>query len=527
MNINMNYSQNTLRDYLIPIFKYKYIIITTFVVIMVSVIIGLEFKTPIYMASTKILISAQKQTTSPYYRDLGPYGNTQVALTQSEIVNSNPVLRRAVRALNLHERTYEYEKKFCSPLKAWYLELKYKLSKPEPVPPELEQEYRFRMAVENLRENLYVEPIRDTDLFTISASDYAPKAAANIANVVSRSYVIYDLEQQLAELKMKYGEKYQTVIQLKDNIDRMVNKLKEEPRSVTDAIGPASVKIIEQAQIPLAPSGTSKRITIVIASFMSVFLGVIFAYGFEYVDHTFKTPKEVENFFNVPLLGSIPKTVNNGKLAKDIRQNSLAVPAYHHLSEQIYLLMNDKKMKSVLITASSYTDGSTSVVANTSMYLAKKGHRVLLVDANLRAPALHEAFKIPNNPGLADVLEGKTNFQEATQELDNNLTILPAGKTSLNPMTILSTHTLPDILNAAKEKYELVLVDYPNLKNLKDVSILSSYLDGLILVVNEGKTRQHTLKALISPLGQDNSNMIGVILNNRQYVIPEIIYKRV
>ncbi|MCF6149214.1 MAG: polysaccharide biosynthesis tyrosine autokinase [Candidatus Kuenenia sp.] len=530
--MKITFTGNTLRDYLTPIFRYKYIILTTFIVIMVSVIVGLEFKTPTYNAYTKILISAQKQTASPYYTGISSYHNAQIALTQSEIVNSTHVLERAVKVLQLDERPYDYEKNFCSPLKAWFMELRHKMSQSNSetvlLAPEEEQAYRMRMAVENLRENLSVEPIPDTDLFTICASDFDPNVAAMIANVVSRSYIIFDLEQQLAEMQIQYGEKYQTVIQLRDNINKMINKLTAQPISSLEAIGPASVKIVEQAQIPLTPAGGNKRVAIAVAFVMSIFLGILFTYGFEYMDQTFKTPKEVEDFFDLPLLGSIPKgTSTNGNLIKDIKNNNIKAPPYHRLSEQLYLLMNDKNMKSVLITASSYNDGSTSIVANTSVYLAKKGHKVLLIDANLRAPAIHEKFKISNSPGLADIFENKISFGETTQDIDHNLTILPAGKTTMNPMTILGSHKLPEIISAAKERYEIIFVDYPNLKNIKDVALLSSYLDGIVLVVNEGKTRRHTIKALISPLEQKNSNIIGVILNNRKYVIPQMIYERV
>lgn len=325
--MNSNFPGNTLRDYLRIIFRHKAVIITTFVAIMVSVVIGMELKTPIYTAQVKMLISAEKLIESPYYKVLGGYQQTEISLTQSEIVNSNPVIERAVKALMLDQRPFDYEKNYCSPLKAYLIDLWHTMSKPavdlissglkasnsNTTLPENEQSYPFRFAVESLKAKISVDPIRDTNLFTITASDFNPRTAAMIANVVSRSYIIFDLEQQLAELQLQYGEKHPTVAQLKDNISKMIKNLTGETLSNIEAIGPASVKIVEQAQVPLQPTGTNKRITLLIAFFMSPFLGIMIAFGFEYLDHTFKSPQDVETFLNLPLLALSPKKVSKIK----------------------------------------------------------------------------------------------------------------------------------------------------------------------------------------------------------------------
>lgn len=114
----MNFSGSTLRDYLTVIFRHKAVIIITFVVIMISVVIGLELKTPVYHAQVKMLISGEKQFESPYYKELNSYQQIGISLTQAEIVNSNPVIERVVRALKLYERPSDYEKNYCSTLRA-------------------------------------------------------------------------------------------------------------------------------------------------------------------------------------------------------------------------------------------------------------------------------------------------------------------------------------------------------------------------------------------------------------------------
>ncbi|NUN23363.1 MAG: lipopolysaccharide biosynthesis protein [Candidatus Jettenia caeni] len=555
---------------------------------MISVLIGQELKTPVYQAQVKMLVSAEKQFESPYYRVLEGYQH----MTQNEIVFSNPVIERAVKVLKLHERPSDYELNYCSAFKAWLIHVKEKyLANLKPnwltdlqqkrleskhISPEQERAYAFRMNVENLKTTITVEPIKDTNIFTIGATDFDPVAAATIANVVSRSYIIFDLEQQLAQLQLQYEKKHPIIIQLRNEIDKMTRNLAGDTLPDLEAIGPATVKVIEQAQIPLRPIGISKRITMVIALFMGLFVGVMLTFGLEYIDHTLKSPLDVETFLNVPILGSLPrKGFKDKKLIKDKRRTTPLAHFYQNLSDQVQILMKEKNVRSILITASSPSDGSTTIIANLGNFLSNKaGHKVLIIDANLKTPTMHKIFKISDSPGLVDIMEGRSTFEKAAYPVSHNLTVLPAGKTFNNSNTVvnsemsedivtgyanvlegkvslnnkknkqtspkltvlpatrstfssiaaLDSYKMLDVINIVKEQYDIVLVDYANLKNVKDVYVLSSYLDGVAL--SEGKTRRHVIKALLSPLEQKKANFLGVILNNRSFAIPKLLYER-
>lgn len=475
-----------------------------------------------------MLISAQKQAESPYYKLL----SESRPLDESEFIKTNSVIERVVIALKLYERPLDYEKNFCSPIKAYFIDLRKKISelmeKPRNITPEQEQDIRFRIAVGRLRGAIKVEGIKETSLFNISVKDFNPKEAATIANVLSRSYLIFNLEQQIAEHQLQYGEKYPLVAQLKDYIDRINKNLTQEKLSSFEAMGPSTVKIIEQAQVPDVPVGKSPSLFILLAVFMGIFSGLMLAFGLEFVDPTFKSSQDVETFLNLPLLGSIPKKYfKNMVLIKDTKRTNIFHSPYQNISDQIYLLMKDKNLKSVLITAASPMEGSTTIIANLANYLSNiSGHKTIIIDANLRSPSTHKIFKISDNPGLANILEGRISMQEAIHDLSPNLTVLPAGNTSLNPTPLLDSARMVNVIKAAKEKYELIFLDYANLRSFKDACVLCQYLDGIIFVVNEGKTRHHVVKALISPLKHKKANFIGVILNNRTYSIPKMIYDR-
>ncbi len=513
--MDQSYSYMTMRDYMRVLFRQKAVLVTTIIVVTLVSIIGLLFKTPVYKAKVKMLIQAQPQVESPYYTAIMGYSNIQPTLTQSEIVTSNPVLGLAVRALGLYQRPFDYESNFASVLKKPLISFIAKLSQKEleTYPEGQRKGILYRMAIENLRENLKVEPVQDTNIFIISVVDYDPIAAATIANTISRAYAIFDLEQQLAELQLKYGEKHPTAIQLKENIEKMSKNLSGQPVSDVEAIGPASVKIIEQAALPIKPEGLPRSILLVLAFILSIFLGVMLSFVFEYLDQTIRYPKEAEEYLGVPCLGSIPKNAKTNY--------------YHNLADQVYLLMKDKKLKSLVFTSALFGEGVSTLIANLATYFSETAkHKTLVIDANFRNPILGKLFKIPKETGLVDVLEGKLSFEKAVKEAGSDLDVLAAGNCTLNPVTLLSSHAMQELIRQVKEKYTIVLIDSPEISAYKDGVILSTFADSTVIVVNEGKTRKQVIKASLVPFEQNKTNILGSILNNRTFPIPEKIYNK-
>jgi uncharacterized protein involved in exopolysaccharide biosynthesis len=283
MKESLEEQDSVLRDYMAAVRKHKGVIFVTVGLVMLFVFIGLEFRTPKYESSVKMLVLARKQIDSPYYKDISDFHTTEVTLTQSAIAESEPVIQRVVRRLRLAELPLDYEKRYASPIKALYISLmtKFLEAKLSKMRNEERNDYLFQKAVEDLKERISARPIRNTDLFTITVSDFSPENSAKIANIVSRSYCIFDLEQKLSELLQVYGEKHLYVIQMRENINRLEANLRGNYLSNIEAIGPASVKIIEQASISEKPVGISKVVVLSTALLMSVLLGGVLAIFFE------------------------------------------------------------------------------------------------------------------------------------------------------------------------------------------------------------------------------------------------------
>ncbi|MDD5757112.1 MAG: polysaccharide biosynthesis tyrosine autokinase [bacterium] len=513
----------TLRDYLKVLFRQKWVVITSVLTVTIVVGLGLWIKTETYTATVKMLVTAQKGVDSQFYAPLMNMQNIQVALTQSEIVKSNPVMERTLRAIGLKQ--LDFEKKFASPLRRILIDrniasINKKIAEmaakipDETMREQQKQNVLVRLALEELKDNVKVEPIRDTNLFTISYSDFDPGIASGVANIISRSYVIFDLEQQLAEMQMKYGDKNLAVIQLRDSIIQMEKSLNGQVLPNIEAIGPASVKIVEQAMPPMKPTGLPKVLTLILAFFMSVFLGVMLAFGFDYMDQTFKSPQEIEHTLNMPFLGAIPRKPKPND--------------YEHITDQLCFELRDRKLKSVMIVAAYPKEGVTNAIVSIAKSLSSKCRpKVLVIDANLRKPAIHNVFKIPNKEGLVDVLEGTASFDEAVNNVTANLAVLTSGKINMNPGTLLESQKMGVLVDHAKEKYDVVFVDCTNLREAKDAIVLSPHVDSVVFMVEEGRTRRQVAKEAVDAISKAKPVFLGAILGSKRFVIPKAIYERI
>jgi capsular exopolysaccharide synthesis family protein len=182
----------------------------------------------------------------------------------------------------------------------------------------------------------------------------------------------------------------------------------------------------------------------------------------------------------------------------------------------------------VLVAPTAAGEGASTVTANLAVYLSKHlNHKVLLIDANLRQPAMHKLFKTSDALGLADVLSGKTPIEEAVLPVNENLDIMPAGQFRGNPLMLFDPERVSDMLQRARGMYEIVLLDSTNLKDYKDAQVLSTLVDSVALVIESGKTRYQTVRAVLTSLERKKVNILGAVLNKRIFHVPEIIYDKV
>jgi len=189
------------------------------------------------------------------------------------------------------------------------------------------------------------------------------------------------------------------------------------------------------------------------------------------------------------------------------------------------MIIRDKQIKTILIFDADGSEDTSVVVVNLCAELARKtGKKELIIDANLRNPSISKILNVEGQ-GLSEVLEEKVPIEDAIVDVGSGLQLMPAGESNINPHTLFELSFISNVLSWVKDNYDIVIITCSDLKNFRDAVTLSSYVDAIILVINEDKARKQIIRSAIEPLFKENRNVIGAILNNHKYVIPEIIYK--
>lgn len=190
--------------------------------------------------------------------------------------------------------------------------------------------------------------------------------------------------------------------------------------------------------------------------------------------------------------------------------------AFRTLRTNIQFSNIDEEIRSIVFTSTTVEEGKTTVAANLASSFAMEGKRVLIVDVDMRRPRLNEIFKLPNNQGLTNILMGEKSLEEVGfkgQDGSETLTILTSGPLPPNPAELISSKKMKAFLDQAREDYDMVILDSPPVGILTDAAILSTLVDGTILVVEAEETELEEAMRAKELLMKVDANIIGSVLN--------------
>ena len=201
---------------------------------------------------------------------------------------------------------------------------------------------------------------------------------------------------------------------------------------------------------------------------------------------------------------------------------------YQEVKTRLINRFPEGSIKSILITGADHGSGSSTTAANFAITLARDcSLNVLLVDANFRSPSLHEVFNIEYNQGLSQLLTEKEDGTSFFKKVGHgNLYVLPCGKNSSMPMNLFESSQFEKTLKNMREKFNYVIFDAPPLNGYFDSIVMCRKVDGVILVLESGKTRREVAIKAKQELEEAGAKVLGVVLNRRKHYIPEWIYKR-
>ena len=200
-------------------------------------------------------------------------------------------------------------------------------------------------------------------------------------------------------------------------------------------------------------------------------------------------------------------------LVAALAPSSLAAEQYRSLRTRLQRAENGRGLRAIAVTSPAKGDGKSLTAANLALTMAQEfQHRVLLVDADLRRPTVHRLFGLDEGPGLADVLTGQVELEQALVTVaDHHLTVLPAGAPPSHPAELLGSATMRRVLDTLRTRFDRILIDVPPVAPLADLHILAPMVDGLLMIVRAGITPKPAIERALA--GLDTAKVLGLVLN--------------
>ncbi|WP_370774182.1 CpsD/CapB family tyrosine-protein kinase [Clostridium sp.] len=195
------------------------------------------------------------------------------------------------------------------------------------------------------------------------------------------------------------------------------------------------------------------------------------------------------------------------------KPKSVAAEAYRSLRTNIQYSSFDNKYQTLVVTSANPGEGKTTVAGNLALALAQGESKVLLVDCDMRRPSIHKTFKISNTYGISDLLVGNKKLESVAHKYNDNLTIVPSGKIPPNPAEMLGSKAMTAFLEEMKNYFDYIVLDTPPLQAVADAQVLSTKVDGSLIVVRAGVTKKDAVHNAVSIINKVNGNIIGTVLN--------------
>jgi capsular exopolysaccharide synthesis family protein len=199
-----------------------------------------------------------------------------------------------------------------------------------------------------------------------------------------------------------------------------------------------------------------------------------------------------------------------------IRDNpsSPIAEAYRKIATNIEFSNIDNEIKTVMMTSAKQDEGKTTTICNLAMVMTELKKKILLIDLDLRKPAVHKTYKLSNKKGLTDMLMNKDNYKLYLQNVYHGLDVLTSGIIPANPAEIINSKALKELLKEVSHDYDYIFLDAPPVMLISDPITISTYSDAVILTIRHGNTEKDLVRRAVESLKQVNANIIGIVLNN-------------
>jgi len=339
------------------------------------------------------------------------------------------------------------------------------------------------------------------------------QAETNFQNIPRLQQAFTELQRQL-ELK---SEAYNYLLERRQELE------------ISEAEETAPWRVLNEPSLPNTPISPNMKQGLVQALIAGGFLGVATAFLLQQLDQRVKQVEEIKQITRLPLLGVIPK-VDEPTIDANIHTTKKSYSYYSSFTEGLrslamnlrYLMAEDGRIKTLAITSSTSAEGKSTISHNLGIVLAEFDLRVLIVDADMRKPKIHKLAQIPNETGLSDAITKDEPWADFVQTTTvENLDIITSGATSPNPIALLNSDKMKQLIEEWQAAYDYVILDTPPIGVIADAKSLANQVDSVLFVTGIQRTSRKALSNAMDILRTSQCNIAGVVAN---LVDPEFDY---
>jgi non-specific protein-tyrosine kinase len=413
-----------------------------------------------------------------------------------------------------------------------------------------------------------VELVRGTELMKIRAEAVKPETAQSLANAAAEIVIrqsreqfsgggqstqdiigkqLEQIENELTEARKSYEElakkspddkvglgALSQSIQLKERTHAGLLEQYETAR-VNEALRANSIYVVEPASLPVNPSSPRTDINLVLGILSGFAAGVILAFLFENLDNTLRTREQIESVAESTAIGEIPTSRDKLEVVHTNNGHHPQIEAFRRLRINILAAENELPAQAILVTSAERGEGKTTVAANLAITIAQSGRRVIVIDCDMHWSKLGSLFNVKNDKGLTSVLSGQVSVAGATQDSKiprlklmtsgpplaqplnsfGPVDIAPAGLTEqLSQGTeLLGSPKMATILKQLKQDYDVILLDSPAMLTVTDAAVLVPLVDEVLLVVARERSQRGALRSVRRQLENVRAKSIDVVIN--------------
>lgn len=344
--------------------------------------------------------------------------------------------------------------------------------------------------------------------------------------VAQETSLVSALNQQKSEAQsmnrkaIDYGVLQRDVESSQQIYDNLLQRAKET--GVAGELKTSNIRVVDEAERPRAPVTPRVRFNLTLGFLGGLLLACGLAFFFEYLDSRIKTPDDIKTHLGLPHLGMLPfispKVLNGTYPLISNGVPATFSEAFKALRTNVLFSTPQEGSRSIAVTSTGPGEGKSMVAANMAVGFAQAGQRVLLIDADMRKPKVHEVFGVEQEPGLSNLLVGQSKASAAVRKTSvPGLWVLTSGRLPPNPAELVGSARFRDFLGSLKDHFDWVIVDSPPVMAVTDASLIANHVYGVLFVVGAEMTSRHAAARALDQLERASARFVGAVLNRADF----------